>query len=75
VTRRERHIRIIDNFGGLESRSGCRTVKFEFDRLLCVHGLSLFTDEAVEMLASRVVASHRFSQKLNRENRARRQAV
>jgi hypothetical protein len=74
VTRRQRHIRILDNFGGLKSLSGCRTVKFEFDRLLSVHGLELFTDEAVELLASRVVASHRFSQKLNRENHARRQA-
>jgi hypothetical protein len=74
MNRRARHIHIIDNFGGLESRSGCRTVKFEFDRLLSVHGLDLLTDEAVEMLASRVVASYRFSQKLNRENRARKAA-
>lgn len=71
MTRRQRHIRILDNFGGLESRSGCRRVKTELDHLLQTKGLNLFTDEAIELLASRTVASHRLSQRFIRENRAR----
>lgn len=71
MTRRERHIRILDNFGGLR---GSHRVKREFDRLLSIHGLDLLTDEAVEMLAARTVSSHRFSQRINRENRERARA-
>jgi hypothetical protein len=74
MTRRQRHIRILDNFGGLAGLTGNRRVKWELDRLLSIHGLDLFTDEAIEMLASRTVSSHRFAQRINRENRARRQA-
>ena len=73
MTRRQRCIRILHNFGGLESRNGYHTVKHEFDRLLHFYGLSLLNDEAVELLVSRVIVSHRFSQKLARENRARRE--
>jgi hypothetical protein len=74
MTRRQRHLRILDNFGGLRGLTGSHRVKWEFDRLISIHGLDLLTDEAVEMLASRTVSSHRFTQRINRENRARRQA-
>ena len=69
MTRRERHIRILDNFGGLRSASGSRRVGAKLDHLLYRHGLKLLTDEAVEMLASAVWNSYRRTQRMNREYR------
>src|ERR1700678_2483627 len=44
MTRRQRPLRILDNFGGLRGLTGCHRVKWEFDRLLSLHGLDLLTD-------------------------------
>lgn len=72
MTRRERHIRILDNMGE-------RRVKWELEGLLVRNGLSLFSDEAIEVLATRCWRSLRDERRRNAENRklfaARRQAV
>jgi len=65
MTRRDRLVRILENFGNLQHRN----VKWELDRLLVRHGLSLFTDEAIEMLTRAVVRDWKRTQRMNRENR------
>lgn len=69
MNRRERHIRILDNFGGLRSPSGSRAVQWELDSLFARHGLALLTDEAIEMLVRRLLASRQRQQRMNAENR------
>jgi hypothetical protein len=70
MTRRDRLVRILENFGNFQHRN----VKWEFDRLLVRHGLSLFTDEAIEMLTAAVVRDWKRTQRMNRENRTRKSA-
>lgn len=65
MTRRDRLINIIDNFGGLNHR----TVHHEFEHLMTKRGLAALTDEAVEELATRVVHGYRTQQRYNRANR------
>lgn len=65
MTRRERLSRIVEWFEGNRKR-------WEFERLIAKRGLSALTDEALEEYARMCIASYKFSQKLNRENRARR---
>jgi hypothetical protein len=72
MTKRARRLRLIARFDGL--RPGNR-VSRELAGLLELHGLALLTDTAVEKLAAAVAGSYRFSQKLNRENRARRRVA
>jgi hypothetical protein len=72
MNRRDRHVRILHNFGGLRSLTGSRTVAAELDHLLYQHGLALLTDEAVEMLTRAVWRSHRRTQCMNAQNRAQR---
>ena len=65
MTRRERHLRIIADFGRDRAR-------YHLAEVLARHGLSLLTDEGVEILTRSIVTSHRLQQRYNRENRARR---
>lgn len=65
MTRRERLDRIIAWFDPV--RRG-----YELKRLIAKHGTACLTDEAQEEYARRCIRSYKFSQKLNRENRARR---
>lgn len=62
MTRRQRHIRILDNFGE-------RRVQWELDRLLARNGLALFTDEAIEALATAVVHQRHSERKMHADNR------
>ncbi len=70
MTRRQRLLNILENFGGLQHRS----VKWELDRLLAKHGFELLTDDAIENLTTLVVRDWRRTQRMNRENRARKSA-
>jgi len=72
MTKRARRLRLIARFDGL--RPGSRPSR-ELADLFATHGLALLTDAAIEQLAAAVAGSYRFSQKLNRENRARRRAA
>lgn len=64
MTRRERHIRILDSFGGTHGLTGR-----QIDSLIMKNGFSVFTDEAIEKLATNVVEGWNFTQRLNRQNR------
>ena len=61
MTRRERHLRILENFG--------RVGKYDRDRELSRLGYRAFTDEAIEALTKATVDGHRRSQRMNAENR------
>lgn len=63
MTRRERHLAIINNFGR-ESR------RWEFDSLMERLGTDALTDEAVEDFAASLVRSARRRAKMNAANRA-----
>jgi len=68
MTRRERHINIIDNFGVFgRRRYNIQAVHWELNDLLINHGLALLTDEAIEMLARRLLASRGQENKINAE--------
>lgn len=67
MTRRERHERIIENFG-LDSQSG----RYYRMRLLARRGLAAFNDEAIRELATMLVDSRARQQRMNEENRKRR---
>lgn len=66
MTRRERHQRIIENFGRERER-------YHLAEVLARHGLSVLTDGGVEKLALSIVSSHKRQQRYNRENRAWRE--
>lgn len=68
MTRRQRHLRIIENFG-----RDCE--RYHLAEVLARHGLSILTDEGVEKLTRSIVTSHKRQQRYNRENRARRAAL
>lgn len=65
MTRRTRHTRLIAKFDAATQRQHLAT-------LTARHGLDVLTDDGIEQLAHAIASSHRFQQKLNRENRARR---
>ena len=65
MTRRQRHQRIIESFGRDRER-------YHLANVLARHGLSILTDEGIELLTRSIVTSHRREQRYNRENRARR---
>ena len=70
MTRRERHLYIIDRFP-------TRFQRYCLSVLIARHGFDLFTDEAIERLTVEIVGEHRRSQKMaahNREVARRRQA-
>lgn len=67
MTRRERHERIIDNFGGMTGNSG----RFHLQGVLVRLGLAALTDEAIEKLTSEIVSGHKRQQRYNREYRDR----
>ncbi len=62
MTRRERHLHILENFG--------RIGKYDRDNVLHRLGYSAFTDAAIEELAAATVRGHRRSQKMNAQSRA-----
>ena len=62
MTRRERLERIANWFDD-------RSFRFARDRLLSRHGLSAFTDEALEELASDLWRTYQREQEINRRNR------
>lgn len=65
MNRRERHQRIIESFGRDRER-------YHLAEVLARHGLSILTNEGIELLTRSIVTSHRRQQRYNRENRARR---
>jgi hypothetical protein len=67
MTRRERHLRIIEWFDDRHRR-------WQLDALLHRRKMTVFTDDAIEELAAALVRDYRREQKMNRENRARRSA-
>ena len=67
MTRRERLLRIIENFGGTRNH----IVHFHLKAVIARMGLDALTDEAIEALTHEIVSSHRRQQRYNRENRAR----
>ena len=69
MTRRQRHLNILANFGGLRG-----IPMRHLDHIIAVHGLKLFTDEAIELLTKHTVANWRHQQRINAENRKRRAA-
>ena len=64
MTRRERHLRILESFG--EDR-----VHFEFRHSGTKELLSLLSDEGVAIITRRIVSDYKRQQKYNAENRAR----
>lgn len=64
MTRRERHIRIVENFG-LDSQSG----RYHLQRLMAKRKLAAFNDEAVRELATMLVSARANSNKINEQNR------
>lgn len=69
MTRRERHLRILESFGMDRVRGGLRSIST--DRLI-----ALLSDEGIEQLTRTIVSDHRRQQRYNREAReiARRKA-
>jgi hypothetical protein len=65
MTRRQCHLRIIEDFGRDRMR-------YHLAEVLARHGLDILTDEGIEILTRSIVTSHRTLQRYNRENRARR---
>ena len=70
MTRRDRHVRILESWGGIRSLTGSRTIATVVDDLVYRHGFALFTDEAIEMIVARVVSNWKRTRRMNRENRA-----
>lgn len=69
MTRRERHERIIENFG-LDSQSG----RYQFQRLIARRKLGAFNDEAIRELATMLVKGRAHQKRINAENRKLRAA-
>lgn len=67
MTRRERHERIIENFGGMTGTAG----RFHLQGILARLGLAALTDDAIEKLTSEIVSSRKRQQRYNREHRER----
>lgn len=65
MTRRQRHLRIIESFGRDRMR-------YHLAEVMARHGLDILTDGGVEILTRSIVTSHKTQQRYNRENRARR---
>ncbi len=68
MERRERHLRILENFGSERTR-------FHREQIVARLGMSAFTDEAVEAIARHLLHSHRQQQRFNREWREKRRAT
>jgi hypothetical protein len=64
MTKRERHLRILDGFGGLQG-----IPMRHLDHIIAVHGLVLFTDEAIELLTKHTIVNWRRTQRMNADNR------
>ena len=65
MNRRDRHIRILENFGR-------DAVRFHRDSVIAKLGLAAFSDAALEAIARDTVSSYRRQQRYNREWRAKR---
>lgn len=67
MTRRERHLNIIANWGSFAMRD--QTLRYEFDCLIARRGLSALNDAAVQELATSLVRARARQNRLNAENR------
>ena len=67
MTRRERHLRIIEWHSE-------RTRRWELEGLMVKLGLDALTDDAIEQYAARCVRSTRAHRKMNERNRAHSEA-
>jgi hypothetical protein len=67
MTRRQRHLNIIANFGGLDAK----TVNHHLHDVMARRGLAALTDEAVEDLTYRIVSGAKRQRRYNREYRER----
>jgi hypothetical protein len=65
MTRRQRHLNILENFGRDRTR-------YYLAEVLARHGLSILTDDGIEKVTRAMVTSHKTQQRYNREARARR---
>lgn len=68
MTRRERHIRIIESWRDSSIFRFCR------GRVVALRGLAAFNDETIEELARSLVDGRRRQQKMNKQNRELRAA-
>jgi len=68
MTRRERHIRIIESWG-----INSHLAIFYRQELLSQRGLGAFTDEAVRELATKLVKGRARQNRINEQNRKLRQ--
>jgi len=75
MTRRERHVRIIESWLGTSHPMTSSYVRQFVNDLLYRHGLDALTDAATEELAADLVRAKRRQAKMNIENRARRAAA
>jgi hypothetical protein len=73
MTRRERHLNIIASWGNFAFRDGL--LRYEFDGLIAAFGLRALNDEAVRELATRLIRSRARHNRMNAENRKRREAT
>lgn len=69
MTRRERHIRIIESFGDLNSYR-IAGIDHAFRELVRRNGFAILTDKAIEELVRIRLAELKFSKKINAQNRA-----
>jgi hypothetical protein len=67
MTRRERHLNIIANWGSFALRS--QTLRYEFDCLIARRGLSALNDAAVRELATALVRARARQNRYNAENK------
>lgn len=68
MTRRERHLRIIESFGDLTSWRA-PGIDHAFRELVRRRGFAILTDEAVEELVRLRLAELKFRKKIDRQNR------
>ena len=64
MTRRERHLRIIENFGRDRER-------YHLTQVIARYGLTILTDDGVKKVALSLVSGHKLQQRYNRESRAK----
>lgn len=67
MTRRERRIKLISRFADQQRR-------YEFEKLIAVHGTSVLSDEGLRLLAKALIHGDRFARKIHEQNRKLRRA-
>jgi hypothetical protein len=75
MTRRERHIRIIESWSSYSGEfRGGHTVRFHVDQILARRKFDALKDEAIEELARDLISSSKRQKKYNEEARKLRAA-